>query len=59
MSNEGLGYFDPRPYHEDRPQRPKRWGPKAGIAVWGRFPPPELFGTGLSEDAKAIAGKDR
>ena len=59
MSNEGLGYFDPRPYHEDRPQRPKRWGPKAGIAVWGRFPPPELFGTGLSEDAKAIAGKNQ
>jgi catechol 2,3-dioxygenase-like lactoylglutathione lyase family enzyme len=25
MSNEELGYFDPRPYHEDRPQRPKRW----------------------------------
>lgn len=54
MSNPGLGYFDPRPYHEDRPQRPKKWGPKAGIAVWGRFPPPELFNTGLSEAAKGI-----
>jgi hypothetical protein len=51
MSNEGLGYFDPRPYHEDRPQYPKAWDPKAAIAVWGRFPPPELFNTGVSTAA--------
>lgn len=25
MSNEALGYFDPRPHHEDFPQRPKIW----------------------------------
>lgn len=25
MSNEALGYFDPRPHHEDFPQRPKVW----------------------------------
>jgi catechol 2,3-dioxygenase-like lactoylglutathione lyase family enzyme len=54
MSNEALGYFDPRPYHEDRPQRPKSWKPKDAIAVWGRFPPPELFNTGLSAAARGI-----
>ncbi|MGE0034070.1 MAG: VOC family protein [Xanthobacteraceae bacterium] len=25
MKDEELGYFDPRPWHEDRPQRPKDW----------------------------------
>ena len=54
MSNEELGYFDPRPYHEDRPQRPKAWEPKAAIAVWGRFPPPELFNAGLSAAARGM-----
>jgi catechol 2,3-dioxygenase-like lactoylglutathione lyase family enzyme len=54
MSNESLGYFDPRPYHEDRPQRPKQWDPKAAISVWGRFPPPELFNTGLSDAARGM-----
>jgi hypothetical protein len=37
------GIFGPRPSHEDRPQYPK-----AAIAVWGRFAPPELFNTGVS-----------
>lgn len=54
MSNEALGYFDPRPYHRDRPQKPKMWNPKDAIAVWGRFPPPELFNTGLSPAARGI-----
>ena len=54
MSSEELGYFDPRPYHEDRPQRPKIWQPKDAIACWGRFPPPELFNTGLSAAARGI-----
>ena len=54
MSHEELGYFDPRPYHEDRPQRPKRWDPKQAIAVWGRFPPPELFNVGLSPEARGM-----
>jgi len=51
IANEGLGYFDPRPYHEDHPQCPKAWDPKAAIAVWGRFPPPELFNAGVSATA--------
>ena len=58
MSNEGLGYFDPRPYHEDRPQYPKAWDPKAAIRVWGRFPPPELFNTGVSVEARKMTHDD-
>jgi catechol 2,3-dioxygenase-like lactoylglutathione lyase family enzyme len=27
MKDETLGYFDPRPWHQDRPQRPQVWGP--------------------------------
>lgn len=26
MLDEELGFFEPRPWHEDRPQRPKNWG---------------------------------
>ena len=56
MSNEELGYFDPRPYHEDRPQRPKRWeDTKAAGALWGQFPPPPAFGVGVSAVAIGIA----
>jgi hypothetical protein len=25
MKDEALGYFEPRPWHEDMPQRPKVW----------------------------------
>jgi hypothetical protein len=25
MKDEELGYFDPRPWHEDGPQRPRNW----------------------------------
>ena len=27
MLDEELGYFDPKPWHEFRPQRPRAWGP--------------------------------
>ena len=43
MKDEALGYFDPRPWHQDRPQRPKVW-PKDtmrnywGFASHGTFP---------------------
>ena len=43
MKDEALGYFDPRPWHQDRPQRPKVW-PKDtlrnywGFASTGTFP---------------------
>jgi catechol 2,3-dioxygenase-like lactoylglutathione lyase family enzyme len=36
MLDESLGYFDPRPWHGDRPQAPKVWSMPTD--VWG--PPP-------------------
>jgi catechol 2,3-dioxygenase-like lactoylglutathione lyase family enzyme len=39
MKDEGLGYFDPRPWHRDRPQRPKVWTFRDD-PVWGPAPPP-------------------
>src|SRR5256885_987826 len=40
MVDEELGYFEPRPWHRDRPQRPKTW---IGLPrdVWGVGPAPE------------------
>ena len=35
MSDETLGHFDPKPWHRDRPQRPKTWGGKQRRDVWG------------------------
>jgi catechol 2,3-dioxygenase-like lactoylglutathione lyase family enzyme len=41
MQDEDLGYFEPRPWHRDRPQRPKVWTPGPGAAnYWGDPPPP-------------------
>ena len=44
MKDEALGYFEPRPWHRDRPQRPKTW-PRApeSANLWGGGPPPEMF----------------
>ncbi len=57
MSHESLGYFDPRPWHEDRPQRPKAWDPAAALSAWGKFPPPELFNTGLGAAAQGLVAR--
>jgi hypothetical protein len=40
MADEELGYFEPRPWHRDRPQRPKTW---VGLPrdIWGVGPAPE------------------
>jgi len=40
MADEELGYYEPRPWHRDRPQRPKTW---IGLPrdVWGVGPSPE------------------
>lgn len=35
MKDESLGYFDPRPWHGDQPQRPKVWGPETLRNYWG------------------------
>ena len=35
MFDEELGYFEPRPWHQDRPQRPKVWGDDTPTNYWG------------------------
>jgi catechol 2,3-dioxygenase-like lactoylglutathione lyase family enzyme len=35
MKDEALGYFDPRPWHQDRPQRPKTWDKETLRNYWG------------------------
>lgn len=43
MKDERLGYFDPRPWHRDKPQRPKVWGGMDSSYIWGPPPTPEFF----------------
>jgi catechol-2,3-dioxygenase len=45
MSDETLGYFDPRPYHADHPQRPKVWSPDDPKAAnsWGPKMPDDFM----------------
>jgi hypothetical protein len=35
MKDEELGYFDPRPWHRDHPQRPKVWPREGSQSIWG------------------------
>jgi len=39
MLDEQLGYFEPRPWHRDLPQRPKVWDRTQG-SIWGVPPSP-------------------
>jgi catechol 2,3-dioxygenase-like lactoylglutathione lyase family enzyme len=39
MLDEELGYFEPRPWHRDQPQRPKVWNRTQG-SMWGVPPAP-------------------
>jgi catechol 2,3-dioxygenase-like lactoylglutathione lyase family enzyme len=39
MKHEELGYFEPRPWHRDKPQRPKIWRLEDD-PIWGPPPPP-------------------
>jgi catechol 2,3-dioxygenase-like lactoylglutathione lyase family enzyme len=41
MLDENLGYFDPRPWHRDHPQKPKVWDRTRDI--WGMPPTPEYI----------------
>jgi catechol 2,3-dioxygenase-like lactoylglutathione lyase family enzyme len=41
MLDEELGYFDPRPWHRDQPQRPKVWS-RTKTSIWGLPPRPEF-----------------
>ena len=43
MKDEELGYFDPRPWHHDTPQRPKTWDRKISPNLWGPLPMPDFL----------------
>jgi len=46
MVDEEGGYFEPRPWHKDHPQRPKVWTDfKAARLTWGPQPAPEYAAT--------------
>ena len=43
MKDESLGYFEPRPWHEEFPMRPRTWPADTwrsqwGFGSWGKFP---------------------
>jgi catechol 2,3-dioxygenase-like lactoylglutathione lyase family enzyme len=44
MVDEELGYFEPRPWHHDTPQRPKLWTP-GKTTVWGPTPEDDFHRT--------------
>jgi len=35
MKDEELGYWEPRPWHEERPLRPKTWPKDTLRSAWG------------------------
>ncbi len=44
MLNEDLGYFEPRPWHEEFPQKPKVWKDDLHATNhWGTMPSPEFM----------------
>lgn len=42
MTDDALGYFVPRPWHRDHPQRPKIWSRAEG-SIWGPPPTADFF----------------
>lgn len=53
MKNEDLGYFEPRPWHVDRPQRPKIWEAGKWTSGWGTPPAPSHIAR-MPENLKAL-----
>jgi catechol 2,3-dioxygenase-like lactoylglutathione lyase family enzyme len=43
LKDEELGYYEPRPWHRDNPQRPKVWEPGPTSNIWGLPPTPEFL----------------
>jgi hypothetical protein len=41
LKDEELGYFDPRPWHRDTPQRPQVWA-RDTTTIWGPPPTPDF-----------------
>ena len=42
LKDEELGYFEPRPWHRDTPQRPKVWE-RSTTTIWGPPPTPDFL----------------
>ena len=43
MRDEELGYFEPRPWHRDLPQKPKVWAKDPSASnLWGIMPTDEM-----------------
>lgn len=40
MKDESFGYFEPRPWHQDQPQKPKVWPADTLGSYWGGRAPP-------------------
>ena len=55
MSDEALGYFDPKPWHEDLPQRPKTWVGRKRRDVWGPCDPEGLSAARLLTGASTCS----
>lgn len=44
INDEDLGYFEPRPWHKDRPQKPKVWSKDPSASnIWGIMPPHDFL----------------
>ena len=43
MRSEALGYFEPRPWHADKPQRPRTWDAHGWECGWGTPRAPEYL----------------
>src|SRR5487761_773937 len=64
MHDEELGFFEPRPWHQDRPQRPKVWGDDTLSNWWGPMShsPNRTNAAGVKPSAEAaheFAGTER
>jgi catechol 2,3-dioxygenase-like lactoylglutathione lyase family enzyme len=55
MLDEELGYFEPRPWHQDTPQRPRIW--QAGTTnIWGPPPTPDFHRARDAESPFTVKG---
>jgi catechol-2,3-dioxygenase len=44
IHDEDLGYYEPRPWHKDSPQKPKVWAKDPSAAnIWGIMPPADFL----------------
>ena len=55
--NEELGYFEPRPWHRDRPQRPKVWARPSASNYWGILPTDEMHKSRTTPISRGLAGR--